>query len=1402
MNTNHQLDNLNAYSFQHMVNDLAMRVLGPGLTVFASGADGGRDAFFEGEAPYPSTEDKWSGVWYIQSKFRESRSSQSSKTDSQWLLEQIKDEITAFKDSRRGRRKPDALIIATNVNPTAVAEKGSFDRANALIEEFDSNLAKQFHIWGKDKIISLLETHKDIANRYGHFLTSGEVLSELFKNIQDSTASHSEILRYLIVDQFSESFHAKLEQAGSSDDERPGIHELFVDIPFAFEEKGKSFKKRNIAKEIVKASQKPHSSCALDEMMNQLEKLDKTLGRERVWFLRGGPGRGKSTIGQYFCQIQRASLILNKQMKVRPTDRTRAEEIKKLSSNLLEEGGASVETRDTSITSYEDDFRAVTAELGYDDDYEDDDYDDSVLYWTDTARIPIALELQNFAAWFHKKEKSDENTPRGVLSFLAETIGRRLEANVSAKQLKGMLAQDSWVAVFDGLDEVPNDVKDDVASEVVYFINEVTFAIGADILCICTSRPQGYSGQFSELDCRTVDLIDLSPSMALQCAKPILGHNRSTEEAEKSTQVLKSAIISSESVRELMKTPLQTHIMAVIVRSGERPPERRWKLFSDFYKVIRKREAAKDNLDAAVKDLIINKDVLLRRVHNNLGFLLHAKAEESNGDTSALSKVEFQELVENIVSEMEEYDIEETTKTVMEAATERLVLVNTPDDGQYYRFDVRQLQEFFAAEFIYENVSSDELRNRLEIIAGDSHWREVVYFVISALIEQVRITDFNNAVFVLSDLDEGENGINVFNRKMARGIHIVLRLLLEGVLEQDKSLRNKVKDLVKNSVVASFEVSWVVPLAHSRHDNSKIWLARLLIESVERLAGREAVGAVLALLALPIENKNVGAEAENALTGYFESNWKETHFGFILEEYTLKYEYAFSASKTSNLLVKFLINIVLSEKMFEMKMNYLKRALGILRDINQANRLRAMLAEHDVLKDEFSQALFEVVLSDPAEGGKSFKKTGGGDNDPAVFSVAMYEYNMEKYKSIIENHKTKIINYKTDKSKGVIFIINNMLKFYINKEFKISLSDEIIEFCRVVNPLFLSQHGRAISPKRLTEMLSNKPERENFLKSFDGLDSDKKRLLYQHHGYLPYPKFEMSPEQLLDSANLGEVFSNTPQGVGVFLSRYFLIAERNDKIIEYQKALVTLLGIRDWLREPDTLAVCPEIWGFLIEAFAEEEDIGLRQRMKSAIREVNLNRVNHNPFLTRVNFKPFSLSLKEESMFLPMFAVGIFGYDQHRFSMAARLIESADTQYSYFNRRQRKEQTIRDIFDVNDLVEVFHGDDIKPNVAAASLLFILVICGEQQKTTWLQKLPEIYAQNVHEALVGALIGYLSGFEDSQNKEIQSILGNTIKSVDIFSEKKFEELLNEWREISSMPVTKHGLAQNWLKLENN
>lgn len=794
MSNSYELTQLTPSSFEHMVNFLALKVLGAGATGFGPGPDGGRDGLFEGEAPYPSQTNSWSGTWYIQSKFH---APHLSKNSQKWLCEQISNEVDLFQAQGTNRRLPNNWIIATNIDPSGAPNTGAYDTAKKIVED---RLGKNinFHIWGGRKILDQLSLHQEVASAYGHFLTPGHVLTALNDHVKDASASADAIINYLVVNQFNEQLYTKLDQAGSSGDSRPKIHDLFIDLPFSVI--GKELD-GFVLEQLCKTSSQCHRTITSQLYTDAWHEWSTHPSRARVWILKGGPGQGKSTAGQYFSQIHRAALILTSEsLKVLPKVRAVAREI-----------------------------RRAAEEYGV---------------WPTVPRIPVLIELKDFAQWYGGRGKGES---AGILTYLAARIEQKVEQVVLPGTLKRAIGAQGWFFAFDGLDEVPNDVKDDVAGEIIKFLNELIPSIDADVVALCTSRPQGYSGQFSQLDGPVVTLNSLDPDTAIRCAKPVACLDRTDEECERAMATLRAAI-ESDGVRELMTTPLQSHIMAIVVRDGGRPPERRWQLFENFYQVMKKRETLKNFPDLRVARLLREDEKLLKEIHNRLGFVLHSRAESSGGADTSLDRGEFRVLARQAVDQMSDADPEETVDVLMEATTERLVFVSTPESAGSVRFDVRQLQEFFAAEFVYQSATVDQLRERMELIAGDAHWSEVMHFVLSALVENSRATELAVAAEVLVSLnsDVDDEYIRVFKKRMARGAILAMRLLQEGVLEQDKRIRTNFREML-SPIQSMLEIDGGGYLDSVSHKNSRAWWTNCLIDSLFEASESENICSAIML---------------------------------------------------------------------------------------------------------------------------------------------------------------------------------------------------------------------------------------------------------------------------------------------------------------------------------------------------------------------------------------------------------------------------------------------------------------------------------------------------------------------------------------------------------------------------
>ena len=288
--------------------------------------------------------------------------------------------------------------------------------------------------------------------------------------------------------------------------------------------------------------------------------------------------------------------------------------------------------------------------------------------------------------------------------------------------------------------------------------------------------------------------------------------------------------------------------MAVVVRDGGKPPERKWQLFTNFYLVIKKREANRNLPDRRLATLLREGDRLLKALHNRLGFELHSQAETSRGAQASLQRTALHSLVSATVSELQEARIAETIDVLMEATTERLVLVSTPKSGSEVRFDIRPLQEFFAAEYIYEGVEAERLDSRLRTILGDAHWREVVHFLLSALVENARQTELAVAVTALSDINErSENpDVRVIHRRLALGAIVTARLLQEGVLEQDRRLRQQFREFLE-PLLASTDPTVLRLLREVHREHSRTWLIDVLVDHLLERDESESIGAAFVL---------------------------------------------------------------------------------------------------------------------------------------------------------------------------------------------------------------------------------------------------------------------------------------------------------------------------------------------------------------------------------------------------------------------------------------------------------------------------------------------------------------------------------------------------------------------------
>ena len=697
--SDYDLSRLSPRSFEHLVQALATKVLGPGIVVFGDGPDGGREATFERKVPYPTPVEGWDGYGVVQAKYRQRHG--GTQQDGNWAVAQLKDELKKYTDPESKLRKPDYFIFATNVVLTPALDKGSKDQAIAALEEFKSQSPlKDYAIWDYDQIRTFLDSYQDIRKAYTAFVTSGDVLAEIISRLSPSpTDMYETFVRFLEKELLSDEC-VKLEQAGHNVDDRIPLASVFVDLPTLDESVGLRsqilvdadveishlhppvHQEEGFIKQILAASSEllDPTSMGTSMISNSLDPAAPRRSRGR-FVLIGGPGQGKTTLTQFLCQIFRASIISGK-------------------------------PKNTWSPEIRSALRTIQ-----------DHCDLEGINHTVVPRFPYKLVLNDFATAL---SNSSTTQVTSVLGYLSRQIENRTASKISADDLRQFLAAHPSVFIFDGLDEVPaSSNRDQVLDAIRDFWIDASNA-NADILSIATSRPQGYNEDFSPLYYQHRELAELSHQLGWHYAQRLAEVRYRTDEDRKQKVLSRlDRAFREDSTARLMRSPLQVTIMAALVDRVGQPPQARWSLFNQYYQVIYDRE-----VERSIPASIILRDFQpdIKAIHNQVGLILQIDSERTGRTDAKLSRDRFVALVEARLSTEGHSGarLHMLAHQIVEAASHRLVFLVEVEEGQV-GFEIRSLQEFMAAECLMDGTERS-IRDRLDEIAPIPFWRNVFLF--------------------------------------------------------------------------------------------------------------------------------------------------------------------------------------------------------------------------------------------------------------------------------------------------------------------------------------------------------------------------------------------------------------------------------------------------------------------------------------------------------------------------------------------------------------------------------------------------------------------------------------------------------------------------------------------------
>lgn len=743
--------NLHALSprdFQHLAQAIARKKISSAINSLGDGKDGARDFTCSGEMIYPVSDKGWKGYLVAGCKFCQKPSGNNS-IDSKWAYRQLERDLKKFASKSRKLKKPEYYLFITNVSLTAAADSGGRDKVMDLLKKYKTILnLKDSSVWDYNDIRGFLDGDQNIRRCYGHLITAGDVLHQMVEFIKPSGPNFEEIMHVFLQKELIADVSAKLQSAGDDPDTQIPLTNVFIDLPFSLTAEQANQEDAENPPKVVESLLKAGGRVCRQAEETLLSGSETR--RLANYVIIGGPGQGKSTFGQYLCQIYRAEIL-----KDRPIERI-DHRVRAIVNQIIA-------TTPTDVHAH-------------------------------VRRFPIRIELRNFS---HALASTPKTT---LIDYIRDDISKLGGHSLTTEDLKGWLANFPWVLIVDGLDEVPpSSNRTEVLKEISNFRIDAASA-NADMLVIATTRPQSYSKEFGADEFTHLYLKPLSREFSLKYGAKLAEARCGADERRKDELIrsLQKACQNTATAR-LMQSPLQVTIMATLLEETGEPPQQKYRLFSEYYRTIYKRETRRKLLGGILSERQRDIDI----IHAHTGLLLQAAGERKEAPNttgkiddvdSALADSQFKELVKTRLTQVgvPVEKIKELLAKICDETLQRLVFLVRPRDG-WVRFDITSLKEFMAAEAIMAG-SDDHVRARLKTIAPAPYWRNVFQFCAGkCFVEREHLLD--NLVCLCLDFNEAKAFNDPITGKAAKevlwGSQLALDILADGTARQYPAFERK-----------------------------------------------------------------------------------------------------------------------------------------------------------------------------------------------------------------------------------------------------------------------------------------------------------------------------------------------------------------------------------------------------------------------------------------------------------------------------------------------------------------------------------------------------------------------------------------------------------------------------------
>jgi energy-coupling factor transporter ATP-binding protein EcfA2 len=579
-------------------------------------------------------------------------------------------------------------------------------------------------------------------------------------------------IRSWLAEQLVAQEYAKLGQGGHTNTQVP-LRQVFVDLPIASSADTPShshnrtlFLKNLLAADPIdlaghirlrSENSAPHTTKEESDEKSELfddgnDRAQNYPSRWSATLLIGGPGQGKSTLGQLACQLHRAALI-----------RPASDELSSAQRDLV---ASFVPPTSGSTTGRE------LAHLGL----------------PANPFLPLQVALPDFAAWISRNSIGDPVSGIPILlRFLADLPSAKA-VGLEASQLLALLGAMPCLIVLDGFDEV-GATQD--RARIVAAARELLTALAENsghTQILATTRPQGYADELSQLGVKLKKryLSPLSREEALGYAEKLIQAKISgaDQQARALRQIHEAA--QEPATERLLTTPLQVTILTALVQHLGRAPRERWNLFSRYFAYTFDREIERDTY---ASPLLAEHRSHIERIHARVALLLQVEAERDGGASARMSRHRLEEVISDVLAEDEvaKSQSADLIHEIAAAAETRLVFLVEPEPGKF-GFEIRSLQEFMAAWAITSGRDS-EVEARLQQVSKAPMFRNVALFASSRLFSEGSPLRDVLADRICGGLDDDPH--DELSRLSRSGALLALETLEEGAaLSQPKRARS------------------------------------------------------------------------------------------------------------------------------------------------------------------------------------------------------------------------------------------------------------------------------------------------------------------------------------------------------------------------------------------------------------------------------------------------------------------------------------------------------------------------------------------------------------------------------------------------------------------------------------